>query len=104
MHFYARIQMRVNILLKLGDEPMYLKRLKDLREDFDKKQHEIAEFLNITRQQYSLYELGKRDIPAEFIRKLAKYYNTSADYILEITDEITPYINSNTIKKDIPKK
>lgn len=42
---------------------MYLKRLKDLREDFDKKQHDIAEFLNITRQQYSLYELGKRDIP-----------------------------------------
>ena len=83
---------------------MYLKRLKDLREDFDKKQHEIAEFLNITRQQYSLYELGKRDIPAEFIRKLAKYYTTSADYILEITDEITPYINSNTKKKDIPKK
>ena len=83
---------------------MYLKRLKDLREDFDKKQHEIAEFLNITRQQYSLYELGKRDIPAEFIRKLVKYYNTSADYILEITDEITPYINSNTIKKDIPSK
>lgn len=104
MHFYARIQMRVNILLKLGDESMYLKRLKDLREDFDKKQHEIAEFLNITRQQYSLYELGKRDIPAEFIRKLVKYYNTSADYILEITDEITPYINSNTIKKDIPSK
>ena len=52
---------------------MYLKRLKDLREDFDKKQYEIAELLNITRQQYSLYELGKRDIPAEYIKKLAKY-------------------------------
>lgn len=78
---------------------MYLKRLKDLREDFDKKQYEIAELLNITRQQYSLYELGKRDIPAEYIKKLAKYYNTSSDYILEITDEITPYINSNTKKK-----
>ena len=82
---------------------MYLKRLKDLREDFDKKQYEIAELLNITRQQYSLYELGKRDIPAEYIRKLAKYYNTSSDYILEITDEITPYINSKKQKKDIPK-
>lgn len=82
---------------------MYLKRLKDLREDFDKKQYEIAELLNITRQQYSLYELGKRDIPAEYIRKLAKYYNTSSDYILEITDEITPYINSKKPKKDIPK-
>ena len=83
--------------------PLYLKRLKDLREDFDKKQYEIAELLNITRQQYSLYELGKRDIPAEYIRKLAKYYNTSSDYILEITDEITPYINSKKQKKDIPK-
>lgn len=82
---------------------MYLKRLKDLREDFDKKQYEIAELLNITRQQYSLYELGKRDIPAEYIRKLAKYYNTSSDYILEITDEIPPYINSKKTKKDIPK-
>ena len=83
---------------------MYLKRLKDLREDFDKKQFEIADFLGITRQQYSLYELGKRDIPAEYIRKLAKYYNTSSDYILEIIDEITPYINSETsTKKDISK-
>ena len=82
---------------------MYLKRLKDLREDFDKKQYEIAKLLNITRQQYSLYELGKRDIPAEYIKKLAKYYNTSSDYILEITDEITPYINSKKPKKDIPK-
>lgn len=70
---------------------MYLKRLKDLREDCDKKQYEIAELLKITRQQYSLYELGKRDIPAEYIRKLAKYYNTSCDYILEVTDEIYPY-------------
>lgn len=82
---------------------MYLKRLKDLREDFDKKQYEIAELLHITRQQYSLYELGKRDIPVEYIKKLAKYYNTSSDYILEITDEITPYINSKKPKKDIPK-
>lgn len=79
---------------------MYLKRLKDLREDFDKKQFEIAKLLDITRQQYSLYELGKRDIPADYIRKLAKYYNTSCDYILEITDEITPYLPS---KKDMPK-
>ncbi len=70
---------------------MYLKRLRDLREDRDAKQSTIAEILNITRQQYSLYELGKRDIPAEFIRILAKFYNTSTDYILELTDDITPY-------------
>ena len=70
---------------------MYLKRLKDLREDKDLKQVNIAEILKITRQQYSLYELGKRDIPAEYIKILAKFYNTSTDYILELTDEIKPY-------------
>ena len=70
---------------------MYLKRLKDLREDADAKQSNIADVLKITRQQYSLYELGKRDIPAEFIRTLAKYYNTSTDYILELTYDIKPY-------------
>lgn len=70
---------------------MYLKRLKDLREDKDLKQVNIAEILKITRQQYSLYELGKRDIPAEYIKILAKFYNTSTDYILELTDEFKPY-------------
>ena len=70
---------------------MYWKRLKDLREDRDLKQVNIAEILKITRQQYSLYELGKRDIPAEYLRVLAKFYNTSTDYILELTDEVKPY-------------
>ena len=44
---------------------MYIKRLKDLREDHDLKQKQIAELLNITRPQYSLYETGKRDIPVD---------------------------------------
>ncbi len=70
---------------------MYLRRLKDLREDRDLKQFVLANLLKITRQQYSLYETGKRDIPAEFIRELAKFYGTSCDYILEMTDEIKPY-------------
>lgn len=74
---------------------MYLKRLRDLKEDIDAKQATIAEVLKITRQQYSLYELGKRDIPAEYIKILAKYYNTSSDYILELTDEIKPYKKSS---------
>ena len=74
---------------------MYLKRLKDLREDRDLKQVNIAEILKITRQQYSLYELGKRDIPAEYIKILAKFYNTSTDYILELTDEFKPYKRKN---------
>lgn len=78
---------------------MYLKRLRDLREDIDAKQATIARVLKITRQQYSLYELGKRDIPAEYIRILAKFYNTSSDYILELTDEIKPYTKSSKQNK-----
>lgn len=70
---------------------MYLKRLKDLREDIDEKQARIASILGITRQQYSLYETGKRDIPAEYIKRLAIFYNTSTDYILELTDKTEPY-------------
>lgn len=70
---------------------MYLKRLRDLREDVDAKQDTIAQLLGITRQQYSLYETGKRDIPAEYIKELAIFYNTSSDYILELTHEIKPY-------------
>lgn len=70
---------------------MYLRRLKNLREDIDAKQTAIAELLGITRQQYGLYETGKRDIPAEYIKKLALFYNTSTDYILELTNKIEPY-------------
>lgn len=70
---------------------MYLKRLKDLREDAELKQINIAEKLKITRQQYGLYETGKRDIPAEYIKQLAIFYKTSTDYIMELTNEIRPY-------------
>lgn len=70
---------------------MYLKRLKDLREDADLKQVSVSNLLGITRQQYSLYETGKRDIPAEYIKILAKFYGTSCDYILEMTNEQKPY-------------
>ena len=66
---------------------MYLKRLRDLREDKDKYQIDIAKYLKITRQQYSLYETGKRDIPIDLLNMLADYYNTSIDYIVERTDE-----------------
>lgn len=61
---------------------MYLKRLKDLREDNDLTQARVAKLLNITRPQYSLYETGKRDIPVDLLRILAKFYNTSLDYIV----------------------
>ena len=50
----------------------------------------IANLLNITRQQYSLYETGKRAIPVNYLKVLANFYNTSSDYILEITDDNRP--------------
>ena len=61
---------------------MKFKRLKDLREDNDKYQKEIAELLGISQQYYSEYESGKRTIPIQHLITLAKYYNTTIDYIV----------------------
>ena len=60
--------------------------LKELREDHDKKQIEIAMHLGITTQQYSLYETGKREFKLKHIKQLCKFYNVSADYILGLPD------------------
>ena len=66
---------------------MYIyQRLKDTREDSDKKQGDIASVLNITRQQYQLYESGKREMPMHHFVTLAKYYNVSLDYLAGIID------------------
>ena len=66
----------------------YLKRLKDLRKSHRLKQQNVAEVLKITRQQYSLYEVGTREIPIHHLKTLARFYNISTDYILEIKNEI----------------
>lgn len=65
----------------------FTKRMRDLREDRDLKQADVAEFLNITRQQYQLYESGKRQLPIDLLMKLCKFYNVSSDYILGFKDE-----------------
>ena len=66
---------------------MYVyQRLKDMREDADKKQEDIASILNITRQQYQLYESGKREMPMHHFIILAKYYNISLDYLAGLID------------------
>ena len=66
---------------------MYVyQRLKDTREDADKKQEEIASVLQITRQQYQLYESGKREMPMHHFVALAKYYNVSIDYLAGLID------------------
>ncbi len=67
---------------------MYIyQRLKDTREDADKKQEDIAFILNITRQQYQLYESGKREMPMHHFITLAKYYNVSLDYLAGLIDK-----------------
>ncbi len=65
---------------------MHLRRLKDLREDNDLSQEKVAKLLKITRPQYSLYETGKRDIPVDLLKILAEFYNTSIDYLVDLTD------------------
>lgn len=66
---------------------MYYPRLKDIREDNDYTQKEIADVLRMTQQQYSLYETGHRDLPALALKELALFYKISSDYILGLKDE-----------------
>ena len=65
-------------------------RLKDIREDRDLKQKDIADILSITTQQYQLYESGKRFLPVYHLKTLCEFYNISADYILELTENPMP--------------
>ncbi len=71
-----------------------MERLRDIREDKDLKQADIAKILNVTQQTYSRYETGEISIDKNSLIKLAKYYNTSVDYILGLTDERKPYPRS----------
>ncbi len=61
-------------------------RLRDLREDRDLKQRELADYLSCSQQVYSNYELGQRDIPTDILIKLSEFYHVSIDYILGITN------------------
>ena len=66
-------------------------RIRDLREDKDLSQKELAEYLNCSQVSYSYYELGKRTIPPEVLIALAAYYGVSVDYLLGLTDRKAPY-------------
>lgn len=66
-------------------------RLKELREDNDVTQRALADYLHIRQNTYSQYETGARQLPIESLIALARYFNTSTDYILELTDEFLPY-------------
>ena len=66
-------------------------RIKDLREDHDFTQCQVAEYLNIRQNTYSQYETGSRQIPVEALIALASLYKTSADDLLGLTDQRKPY-------------
>lgn len=70
----------------------YYPRLRDLREDRDLSQQQIADYLNMKQSQYSRYERGLRDLPTDVLIRLAKLYNTSTDYILGLTNNSKPHL------------
>ena len=66
-------------------------RLRDLREDADMTQAQVAKYLQMSQTGYSKYETGENDIPTQVLIKLAKLYATSTDYLLGLTDRRQPY-------------
>ena len=70
---------------------MILERIRELREDSDLSQKDLAEYLQVHQTTYSSYELGKLGVTADVLVKLAQFYKVSADYILGLTDSKTPY-------------
>ena len=69
--------------------------IRDLREDADLFQKDLAAYLQCTQVSYSHYEVGKRDIPTDVLVKLAQFYHTSTDYLLGLTDVKAPYPKSS---------
>ena len=67
------------------------RRIRDMREDSDLLQKDLAEYLQCTQVSYSHYELGKRDIPTDVLIRLARFYGTSTDYLLGLTEVREPY-------------
>ena len=65
----------------------YVKRIRDLREDHDKTQQEIAKVLGTSQTMYARYERGANEMPLRHLIKLCNYYNVSADYILGLQDK-----------------
>ena len=70
---------------------MLYRRIRDLREDHDLTQAEMGRILSCSQRVYSKYERGELDIPTEILRRLARYYGVTADYLLELSDDPWPY-------------
>ena len=69
------------------DKPRYIKRLRDLREDNDKTQQEIADILGTSQTMYARYERGANELPIHHLITLSKYYGVSTDYLLGLNKE-----------------
>ncbi|MCI8336588.1 MAG: helix-turn-helix transcriptional regulator [Peptococcaceae bacterium] len=66
-------------------------RIRDLREDHDLSQEQLAQYLNVHQTTYSSYEIGRLDVPVDVMGKLADFYGTSVDYLMGRTFEMKPY-------------
>lgn len=66
---------------------MVYKRIRNLREDKDLTQEEMAEYLNVSQRAYSYYESGERNIPVEILAKLAKFHKTTIEYLIDQTNK-----------------
>lgn len=82
----------------------YYPRLRDLREDRDLSQEQVAEYLGMKQPQYSRYERGLRDIPTDILIRLALFYGTSTDYILGLTNDSSPSPDQYVLNKQKGKK
>jgi len=95
--YYKKIIMRLSAIVNhikqigKGSAWMYFRRLRDMREDRDLKQEQIAQILGIQQTVYSRYERGFQTIPLEYLLTLADYYGTSTDYLLGRTNIPDPY-------------
>ncbi len=69
------------------NEINYIKRIRDLREDSDKTQQQIADYLGTSQTMYARYERGANELPIRHLISLCKYYNVSADYILGLSNQ-----------------
>ena len=89
MSFYCILQylsiQQIAVWYPMLEVSSMYQRIRDLREDRDLKQRQLAEYLNCSQQVYSNYELGQRDIPTDVLIQLSAFYNVSVDYLLGLT-------------------
>ena len=75
----------------MRNEVLRFEQIRNLRIDRNLSQRQIAELLNVKQNTYSQYEIGVLNYPVDVLIKLARFYGTGVDYLLGLTDEMTPY-------------